>query len=321
MERPPHRHCGMDSSTKVSGPILDAPILVGIDGSANAEAAMWWAVDLAVALHRPLRLLTCYLLPTVVSLGSAAGFASPLLTSDEVHEIDVRNRTAIEDLRTRILLGHPDLEIETYLDQGSPAAALLKSSDDVSMIVLGTRGAGGASALLMGSVSYSVAHRANCPVMLVPETALRLSGGRVVVGIDGSAPAIAAAKWAVTLADELHRSVELVSAWHYPYAAMAPEGGMLLGPDIEELRLAMLRDARSLVQRVRKELDHVSHHHVTIESEIVEGSAVDALVEAARPQDILVVGARSHSVLASVMLGSVATGVAHRSHSPVIVVH
>jgi len=45
------------------------------------------------------------------------------------------------------------------------------------------------------------------------------------------------------------------------------------------------------------------------------------LVEAARPQDILVVGARSHSVLASVMLGSVATGVAHRSHSPVIVVH
>jgi nucleotide-binding universal stress UspA family protein len=293
----------MDSSNTSSGPKLSAPILVGIDGSANAEAAMWWAVDLAVALHRPLRLLTCYTLPTIVSLGSAAGFASPLLTSDEVHEIDVRNRAAIEDLRSRILLGHPDLVIETYLDQGSPGSALLKASDDASMIVLGTRGAGGASALLMGSVSYSVAHRATCPVMLVPETAMRVPGGRVVVGIDGSSPA------------------DLVTAWHYPYSAMAPEGGMLLGPDIDELRLAMLRDARSLVQRVRKELDHVCHHHVTIESEIIEGSAVDALVESARPQDILVVGSRSHSVLASVMLGSVATGVAHRSHSPVIVVH
>ena len=311
----------MDSSNKSSGPILAAPILVGIDGSANAEAAMWWAVDLAVALHRPLRLLTCYTLPTIVSLGSAAGFASPLLTSDEVHEIDVRNRAAIEDLRSRILLGHPDLVIETYLDQGSPGSALLKASDDASMIVLGTRGAGGASALLMGSVSYSVAHRATCPVMLVPETAMRVPGGRVVVGIDGSSPAVAAAKWAVELAEGLQRSVDLVTAWHYPYSAMAPEGGMLLGPDIDELRLAMLRDARSLVQRVRKELDHVCHHHVTIESEIIEGSAVDALVESARPQDILVVGSRSHSVLASVMLGSVATGVAHRSHSPVIVVH
>ncbi|MEY3618268.1 MAG: hypothetical protein RL726_966, partial [Actinomycetota bacterium] len=55
----------MDSSTKTAGTKLDAPItaspiLVGIDGSANAEAAMWWAVDLAVALRRPLRLLTCY---------------------------------------------------------------------------------------------------------------------------------------------------------------------------------------------------------------------------------------------------------------------
>ena len=89
------------NSTKAS-----APILVGIDGSANAEAAMWWAVDLAAALGRPLRLLTSYTLPTLVSLGSAAGFAGPMLTSDEMHEIDVRNRTAIEDLRSRILLGH-----------------------------------------------------------------------------------------------------------------------------------------------------------------------------------------------------------------------
>ena len=298
-----------------------APILVGIDGSANAEAAMWWAVDLAAALGRPLRLLTSYTLPTLVSLGSAAGFAGPMLTSDEMHKIDVRNRTAIEDLRSRILLGHPSLVVETYLDQGSPAAALLKASEDASMIVLGTRGAGGASALLMGSVSYAVAHRATRPVMLVPETAMRVAGGRVVVGIDGSGPAVAAAKWAVALADGLHRSLDLVTAWHYPYSAMAPEGGVLLGPDIDELRLAMLRDARSLVQRVRKELDHSCASHVTIESEIIEGSAVDALVETARPQDILVVGSRSHSVLASVMLGSVATGVAHRSKSPVIVVH
>jgi nucleotide-binding universal stress UspA family protein len=40
-------------------------------------------------------------------------------------------------------------------------------SEDVSMIVFGTCGAGGASALLMGSVSYSVAHRSHSPVIVV----------------------------------------------------------------------------------------------------------------------------------------------------------
>jgi nucleotide-binding universal stress UspA family protein len=310
----------MDSTTTRDAKSA-APILVGVDGSANSEIALWWAVDLAEALRRPLRLLTCYSLPTYVGLGVAVGWVAPLLTSDELHEIDARHRTAIEDLRSRILLGHPDLEVETYLDQGSPAAALLKASEDASMIVLGTRGVGGTAAFLMGSVSYAVAHRATCPVMLVPETATRVPGGRVVVGIDGSGPAVAAAKWAVHLADGLGRSVELVTAWQYPYSAMAPEGGMLLGPDIEELRMAMLRDARSLVQRVRKELDRVSEHHVEIDTEIIEGSAADALVETARAQDVLVVGSRSHSVLASVMLGSVATGVAHRGHSPVVIVH
>ena len=115
------------------------------------------------------------------------------------------------------------------------------------MIILGvspTKGVGSGHALLMGSVSYAVAHRAECPVVLVPEDAKRTANGRVVVGIDGSKGALDAANWALHFAEDMHRNLELITAWHYPYSAMSPEFGVMSGPDIDELRLAMLRDAR-----------------------------------------------------------------------------
>ena len=297
------------------------PILVGLDGSENSESAMWWAVDIAIESKRSLRLLTCYSLPAMIGLGVSAGYVGPLLTSDEIRDLDALHRNVIEDLKAKILANHPELVIETCLDQGSPVMALLKASEDSSMIVIGTKGVGSGHALLMGSVSYAVAHRAECPVVLVPEDAKRTSAGRVVVGIDGSKGALDAANWALHFAEDMHRDLELITAWHYPYSAMSPEFGVMSGPDIDELRLAMLRDARKLVNRVKKHLSDDEGSRVSISAEVIEGSAADALVEHTTPQDILVVGSKSHSLIAAVLLGSTAVGVAHRSKCPVVIVH
>ncbi len=297
------------------------PILVGLDGSENSESAMWWAVDIAVESKRNLRLLTCYSLPALVGIGVSAGYVGPMLSSDEMRAADEHNRTALDLMKSKILMTHPEIEIETYLDQGSPVMALLKASEDVSMIVIGTKGVGSGHALLMGSVSYAVAHRAECPVVLVPESAKRTSAGRVVVGIDSSKGALDAANWALHFAEDMHRDLELITAWHYPYSAMSPEFGVMSGPDIEELRLAMLRDARKLVNRVKKHLSDDEGSRISISTEVIEGSSADSLVEYATPQDILVVGSKSHSLIAAVLLGSTAVGVAHRSKCPVVIVH
>lgn len=297
------------------------PILVGLDGSENSESAMWWAVDIAVESKRNLRLLTCYSLPAMVGLGVSAGYVGPLLTSEEIRESDALHRSELESMKSKIIATHPDLVIETFLDQGSPVMALLKASEDASMIVIGTKGVGSGHALLMGSVSYAVAHRAECPVVLVPEDAKRTANGRVVVGIDGSKGALDAANWALHFAEDMHRNLELITAWHYPYSAMSPEFGVMSGPDIDELRLAMLRDARKLVNRVKKHLSDDEGSRVSISAEVIEGSAADALVEHTTPQDILVVGSKSHSLIAAVLLGSTAVGVAHRSKCPVVIVH
>lgn len=307
-------------STPSSAP-ANYPILVGIDGSTNAELAMQWAADIAVATNRPLRLLSCYSLPVMVGLGAAAGYMGPMLTSEEIRAIDAANRKVLEDMKAKVLEGRAGLNVELFLDQGSPAAALLKASEDAAMIVLGSRGVGSTTALVLGSVSYAVAHRAKCPVMLVPESADRKKAGRVLVGVDGSKSSTQAAVWALHFAESLKRSVELVAAWQYPYAAMSPEIGMVMGPDIEELRHAMKRDSRKLVDHVKTQLSVDEHSHVSITTEVVEGSATEALIDHSTPADVLVVGSRSKSLIASALLGSTTLAVAHRSACPVVIVH
>ena len=295
------------------------PILAGFDGSANAEAAVWWAADMARATGRSLRVITSYSLPAMVGIGMSAGYVMPALTSSEVHEIDLKHHTMMNELADRVRHGCPGLTIETFIDQGAPATAILKASEDAAAIVLGTRGVGSAQGLLMGSVSYAVSHRAKCPVVLVPETSNRSVPGRVVVGIDGSTRSLQAAHWALSLAKCLHRELEVVTAWHYPYQAMIPEAGMMMGPGVEELRLALLRDAKDVAERGRKQLE--GPHGTKIMAKAVEGSAADVLTEEAGPQDVIVVSSKSHSLLASVLLGSTAVAVAHRSRGPVVVVH
>ncbi len=308
------------SSSPASAP-ADYPVLVGIDGSANAETAMWWAVDIAVATNRPLRLLTCYSLPVMVGLGAAAGYMGPMLTSEEIREIDAANRKMLEDLKAKVVAAQPGLSVELFIDQGSPATAVLKASEDAAMIVMGTRGVGSTHALVLGSVSYAVAHRAKCPVILVPESAERAAGGRIVVGVDGSKNSTQAAIWGLHFAEALKRPVELVAAWQYPYAAMSPEIGMVMGPDIEELRVAMKRDARKLVDQVRMHLSVDEHSHVSITTDTVEGSATEALIDHSRTNDILIVGSRSRSLLAAALLGGTTLALAHRSKCPVAIVH
>jgi nucleotide-binding universal stress UspA family protein len=94
---------------------------------------------------------------------------------------------------------------------------------------------------------------------------------------------------------------------------------MMIGPNIEELRLALLRDAKHLVEREKHRLE--GPHGTSIDANALEGSATDVLSEEAGPQDVIVVSSKSHSLLASVLLGSTAVSLAHRSRGPVVIVH
>lgn len=62
---------------------------------------------------------------------------------------------------------HPDVMVEQRAVPVSPARALVDASAEASLVVVGSRGLGFFSGLLLGSVSQAVLHRAACPVLVV----------------------------------------------------------------------------------------------------------------------------------------------------------
>jgi len=134
-----------------------SPIVVGIDGSESATAALRYARTLAEALHRPVRLLFAWHLPAFAGGGPLAYDWDPVEEGQRVLDdavIDVYGSTPPPNLTTQVV-------------ESSPAAALVTASADASMIVVGSRGHGGFLGLLLGSVSSAVAEHADCPVLVV----------------------------------------------------------------------------------------------------------------------------------------------------------
>ncbi len=100
---------------------------------------------------------------------------------------------------SKALEAHPGLRIAGATEVTSQSQALTDAGDTAALVVLGSRGYGRVVGALLGSVTFTVAARARCPVIVVKENAVDLPVGpehRVVVGTDGSAEAAAAVGFA-----------------------------------------------------------------------------------------------------------------------------
>ena len=143
--------------------------------------------------------------------------------------------------------------------------------------------------------------------------------GRIVVGVDGSAPGQSAFAWAVAEARLRQATVEAVFCYHMPsvWMGMGDSFGSTVVPDIDENDLASF--ARHTLEDARTQLgaaaDGVDMRMVT-----VAGSASQALIEASKGADLLVVGSRGHGDLTSVLLGSTSMHCVHHGPCPVVVV-
>jgi nucleotide-binding universal stress UspA family protein len=135
--------------------------------------------------------------------------------------------------------------------------------------------------------------------------------GRIVVGIDGSELSTRALRWAIDEARPHGATVEAVHAWHVPYAVASTATAM---------QPALFEDsARELLDRsVEAASGDVTD--VRIERVLVGGSAVDAIVDAAKRADAVVVGSRGVGGFRGLLLGSVSHQVAHHAPCPVVVV-
>lgn len=142
------------------------PVVVGIDGSAHARRAVAWALGEAAWRDAPVRAIHAWMPPT-----SAAGPFTPALPVMDVYA-EAADRLVDDELKG-LRADAPHLEIEGVSVCESAAQALLDAAKGASLVVVGSRGLGGFSGLLLGSVSHQVVHHAPCPVVVVPEPPAR----------------------------------------------------------------------------------------------------------------------------------------------------
>ena len=148
-------------------------IVVGVDGSEESAAALRWAVDEgrlrdaaveAVYIYEPIPAWQVYGYADPV----AGGSVPPLV--EGIEQAREEAEEAAQQLVSRMLAALPGTGVTVdpvVVGEGRPAQVLIERSRDADMLVVGTRGLGGFSELLLGSVSHQCANHARCPVVIL----------------------------------------------------------------------------------------------------------------------------------------------------------
>jgi nucleotide-binding universal stress UspA family protein len=139
-------------------------IVCGVDGSEPSLHALDWAADEARRRGATLRVVHAWFEPV-----TAYPFAAGMVI--ETQAIEDAARHILRDAVARIHAVDGELTIEESLVHGSAATALLEETEKADLVVVGSRGHGGFTGLLLGSVSQQVVHHARCPVVVVPRPA------------------------------------------------------------------------------------------------------------------------------------------------------
>ena len=272
-------------------------VLAGIDTSENAVRAADWAAALAAELGAHLTVAHALDLPD-----------DHLVPPEHSPYVDRRHREGEQILfraTRRIGERHPGLNITAELSEHDPARALADLALDADLLVTGTRGHGGFTGMLLGSVSNKLAAHAPCPVVVVGADEPVDSRLELVLGL-AAGEAAEPIEFAFRLADRLGLTVHAVRAF---------EPVIVLGGYYEQTLPAVAEDLEALLKPARHRYPDVP---VTVEP--WQGAAVPALVQAGRGALLTVVGSHRRRGPLSFGPGHVVHGLLSHSATPVAVV-
>jgi nucleotide-binding universal stress UspA family protein len=147
-------------------------IVVGVDGSEESQNALRWAVEEAGLRGADLQVVHVYdYRPPLSAFAAAEGMSAEQIRQwqDNLRgEADAVRKDA-EDLVGSVVRDVTDQSVEVHVVQDRhPAEALVEQSEGADMLVVGSRGRGGFTGLVLGSVSQQCLHHARCPVVVIP---------------------------------------------------------------------------------------------------------------------------------------------------------
>ncbi|MEW1923029.1 MULTISPECIES: universal stress protein [unclassified Streptomyces] len=299
---------------------MPRPIVVGLDGSPESQAAAEWAAREAAMRRLPLKLVHVREpLPDPIA-------QAPLLgTETQQHWGERVPRESAEGLRLR----HPGVEISAEDRSGQPAALLSGLAKDAELLALGSRGMSGIGGFLVGSVGQAVVAHAERPVVLVrageqaaDEHLMDPAGipsaatpyRPVVLGLatdhDPDASLVA---FAFDAAEHRATTLRVVHAWNPPpYYAYGLCADLDFHSELSRQEAVALRE---IMRPWRRKFPSV---------EVVEesryGTPADQLVAASRAACLVVVGRRIRRSSVGAHIGPVTHAVLHHAAAPVAVV-
>jgi nucleotide-binding universal stress UspA family protein len=285
-------------------------IIVGVDRSDASAAALRWAVDEARRADASLLVVHAHLPPLARGRTPRDAEVTVGARSDEA---------ALARLTSFIDASGADIEglpITHRIHVGRAADGLLDAARTASLLVVGSRGAGGFEGLLLGSTAEHCARHAVCPVVVVPARSPR-GNRRISVGTDGSTASERAVAWAVEEAAISGASLEVVAVYH-PYDAKGPFGGEFMQIADPGSTERFRRDAEDHVKAAIASIG--SGADVPITSVVLAGHPAAVLIERCATSDLLVVARRGRGGFPGLLLGSVTRQVLHHAGVPVAVV-
>jgi nucleotide-binding universal stress UspA family protein len=277
-------------------------VVVGYNGKKHSDAALLWATAEAARRQAPLVVLFAANYPGMTVEPGPGLFHREPGALDAAHEVTARGVEAA-------LRIDPAADVVGATEVTSPSQALVDASTDASVVVLGSRGYGRVAGALLGSVAFTLAARARCPVFVVKdEGADRREGPAkpVVVGTDGSLAADVAVDFAAARA----------AAASAPLQVITSTGGHQV-ENVTEAQLQSVADniATTAATRVR-----ATHPQLSVTTHVEDCPAEVTLVAASDEAGLVVVGTRGRGTFQGMLLGSVSHAVIHGARCAVAVV-
>ena len=282
---------------------MNAAVLVGVDGSESAVKADRWAADEARCRQVPLHLVHAYGIP--------AGYPPGFVDWHALHQALVaQGRSWLEQARQAAEEVAPGLVIDTVERNAGAVPALVRESAQAGLLVLGTRGLGGFTGLLLGSTAVELAAHACCPVVVVCGTP---HDGPVVVGVDGTPAGESAIAFAFAQASARGTGLVAVHTWTDLVLEAAFAGS------------AAALDFAPLAQRAEEVLAErlagwqEKYPDVPVSRQVSRERASRALLRQAERAQLLVVGSRGRGGFRGLLLGSTSQHLLRHASCPMAV--
>lgn len=311
------------ASTAAKSPVAGHPAatwVLGADGSDCARHAALWAVEHAPGRARTIRIATAWNIPTVPSLApmgpSAPSWDIRAVQRAATAEADEAARRVRAGLVSAVDDDDQPIEVETDVREGPTSSVLIDAAHEASLLILGSRGLGGFSRLVLGSTSTQCATHAPVPTAIIPQDAPVPVAQQVVVAFDGSENSMTALRWALGFASP-EAVIDCVMVWDVTPIVVGAD--QFFFPEASDLARERFEH---LVDRVveQAEASWPGAELPSIERHFVEGRPRNELSRVAAEADLLVMGARGHGAIGSAILGSVSTWLLHQVERPMVVV-